>query len=92
MENKYKFNKNFIPYDEIKENKKEISNIFVPTILSPVFTTISNLETSTHYSYREIKDWNKYIGCNKEKNQKEGNQLWKINITLLKIQNMKIKF
>ena len=51
MENKYKFNKDFIPYDEIKENKKEASNIFVPTIPSPVSTTISNL--ATHYSYRE---------------------------------------
>ncbi|RHP71257.1 hypothetical protein DXA62_11605 [Coprobacillus sp. OF03-2AA] len=62
MKNKYFTN--FISYDEIKKNKKEVSNIFHPTIPSPVSTT-KNIFVSNN-PYREIKDWDKYIGNNKE--------------------------
>ena len=55
---------NFISYDEIKKNKKEVSNIFHPTISSPVSTT-KNIFVSNN-TYREIKDCDKYIGNNKE--------------------------
>lgn len=62
MKNKYFTN--FIFYDEIKKNKKEISNIFTPAIPSPVSTT-KNIFVSNN-TYREIQDWDKYIGNNKE--------------------------
>lgn len=62
MKNKYFTN--FISCDEIKKNKKEVSNIFHPTISSPVSTT-KNIFVSNN-TYRKIKDWDKYIGNNKE--------------------------
>ena len=64
MKDKYKFNKNFISYDENDETKKEVSNIFHPTISSPVSTT-KNIFVSNN-TYREIKNWDKYIDNNKE--------------------------
>ena len=47
-----------------KKNKKEVSNVFHPTISSLVSTT-KNIFVSNN-AYREIKDWDKYIGNNKE--------------------------